>query len=186
MVLCWLVLASVHLYRKKPWKTPALKLDWTSMVGFAAICVTFVIVALWRRERFTPIVQLGVPIEIALKAATIALGFGSVWINLAALRTLGKQWTVAAKLVEGHRLVTEGLYGVVRHPIYDANFMLLLATGLAFSRLCALLLAILLFWIGAAIRIRSEEKLLREAFGQEFEAYARRVPALFPRLHRDS
>jgi protein-S-isoprenylcysteine O-methyltransferase Ste14 len=71
---------------------------------------------------------------------------------------------------------------VVRHPIYAANFGLLLATGLAFSRLGPLLLASFAFWIGSVIRVRGEERLLREAFGEEYEAYARRVPALFPRL----
>ena len=184
--LCWLVLVAALLFRKKPWEVPGLKRDWTSMVGVALQSVAFVIVPLWRRERLTPIVQLGVSIEIALAIATIGLGLGSVWITLAAISTLGKQWSVAAKMVEGHRLVTEGLYGVVRHPIYAGYFGLLLATGLAFSHLRALLLAILLFWTGAVIRIRTEERLLREEFGQEFEAYARRVPAVFPRLRRDS
>jgi len=33
-----------------------------------------------------------------------------------------------------------------------------------------------------AMRICGEEKLLREAFGAAFEAYAQRVPALFPRV----
>jgi protein-S-isoprenylcysteine O-methyltransferase Ste14 len=35
--------------------------------------------------------------------------------------------------------------------------------------------------VGTAIRIRSEEKLLREAFGEDFEAYQRYVPAVIPR-----
>ncbi len=186
VALSWLVLVAALLLRKKPWDVPGLRRDWTSMAGLALQIGALVIVALWRRERFTPIVQLGVPFEIALAIATIALGLGSVWITLAAISTLGEQWSAIAKVVEGHRLVTEGPYRVVRHPIYTGNFGLLLATGLAFSHLPALLLAILLFWIGAAIRIRTEEKLLSETFGQEFEAYARRVPAVFPRLHRHS
>jgi len=38
------------------------------------------------------------------------------------------------------------------------------------------------FLIGNQIRIRAEEKLLRETFGSQFDDYARRVPAFFPRL----
>jgi protein-S-isoprenylcysteine O-methyltransferase Ste14 len=90
-----------------------------------------------------------------------------------------------ARLVEGHKLLTEGPFRVVRHPIYTAMFGMLLANGLAVSHPGALLPASVVYWIGAAIRIRSEEKLLRDTFGQEFEAYARRVPAVFPGLHRD-
>ena len=46
----------------------------------------------------------------------------------------------------------------------------------------ALLAAVLIFLIGNEIRIRSEEKLLRETFGAKFDEYASRVPAFFPRL----
>ncbi len=89
---------------------------------------------------------------------------------------------VSARLIEGHKLITEGPYRFVRNPIYLAMFGMILSTGLAISRWWVLPIAITLFLIGNAIRIRSEEKLLRESFGAEFEDYARRVPALFPRI----
>jgi protein-S-isoprenylcysteine O-methyltransferase Ste14 len=41
-------------------------------------------------------------------------------------------------------------------------------------------LALLLFGAGTAVRVRSEERLLREVFGAQYEEYARRVPALLP------
>jgi protein-S-isoprenylcysteine O-methyltransferase Ste14 len=47
----------------------------------------------------------------------------------------------------------------------------------------ALLIAIVVFVVGMVIRVRSEEKLLRAAFGKEFEEYARRVPAVIPGIY---
>ena len=44
----------------------------------------------------------------------------------------------------------------------------------------ALIVAVVLFVVGLVIRVRSEEKLLRTAFGKEFEDYAQRVPAVLP------
>jgi protein-S-isoprenylcysteine O-methyltransferase Ste14 len=41
---------------------------------------------------------------------------------------------------------------------------------------------VVFFLAGNHLRIRAEENLLRETFGSRFEAYARRVPAFFPRL----
>ncbi len=61
---------------------------------------------------------------------------------------------------------------------------MLLATGLAVSHWVVLLPGIVLFGIGTKIRVRSEEKLLRETFGTEFDEYAQRVPAMFPQLLR--
>jgi protein-S-isoprenylcysteine O-methyltransferase Ste14 len=46
-----------------------------------------------------------------------------------------------------------------------------------------LLGAVGLFVVGTLIRVRVEERLLREAFGSEFEAYARNVPALIPGIY---
>jgi protein-S-isoprenylcysteine O-methyltransferase Ste14 len=45
-----------------------------------------------------------------------------------------------------------------------------------------LLIATLVFAAGTLIRVRSEEQLLREAFGQQFEVYARKVSAVVPFL----
>ena len=47
----------------------------------------------------------------------------------------------------------------------------------------ALLIALPIFALGMVIRIRTEEKLLRAQFGQEFEEYAKRVPAVLPGIY---
>ena len=96
---------------------------------------------------------------------------------------MGKQWALAARLVEGHTLIQDGPYRFVRNPIYTGMFGLLIATGLAMTRPIPLLLATVLFAAGTYIRIRTEERLLRQAFGPEFDDYARRVPALIPGIY---
>jgi protein-S-isoprenylcysteine O-methyltransferase Ste14 len=108
---------------------------------------------------------------------------GSVGLVAAAVRTLGKQWAVPARLVEGHKLITVGPYAYIRNPIYTGMLGMLIATGLAMEHWIATIAAIVIFAIGLLIRVRSEEKLLRAAFGQEFEDYARRVPAVVPGLY---
>jgi protein-S-isoprenylcysteine O-methyltransferase Ste14 len=71
---------------------------------------------------------------------------------------------------------------VVRNPIYLGMFGLMVATGLAYTTWWALLAAVILFLSGNRIRIRSEEKPLRETFGVQFDEYASRVPAFFPAI----
>ena len=135
-----------------------------------------------RRQPFTPIAPFGEFFEIAAAVLTMALSIGSVWFCSAAVRTLGKQWSLAARVLEGHKLITSGPYNVVRNPIYTGMFGMLLATGLAISHWIGLLLAVIVFAVGTVIRVHSEETLLREAFGEEFETYARKVPAVVPFL----
>jgi protein-S-isoprenylcysteine O-methyltransferase Ste14 len=118
--------------------------------------------------------------ELALAAAAIFLACTSCFFCLQAVRTLGKQWTYEARVIEGHELITQGPYAVVRNPIYLGMFGLMVATGLAYTTWWALLAAVIIFLTGNRIRIRSEEKLLRETFGLQFDEYASRVPAFFP------
>ena len=47
-----------------------------------------------------------------------------------AIKELGKQWSFQARLIEDHKLVTSGVYQIVRHPIYAAMLGKLLATGI--------------------------------------------------------
>ena len=60
---------------------------------------------------------------------------------------------------------------------------MLIATGLAAARWNLLLIAVGLFAVGTYIRVRVEERLLREAFGSEFDEYVRTVPALIPGIY---
>ncbi len=136
-----------------------------------------------RQKHFSPVAPELPMVEWGLAVLSVGIAVTSVWLVNAAARRLGKQWALAARLVEGHTLVQDGPYRFVRNPIYTGMFGMLLATGMAAGQWIPLLVGIALFIPGTYIRIRSEERLLREAFGAEFEAYARSVPALFPGVY---
>jgi protein-S-isoprenylcysteine O-methyltransferase Ste14 len=127
-----------------------------------------------------PVAALSGILGIVFAVLTVAIAAGSGWLIETAIRTLGKQWALRARLVEGHKLITVGPYAYVRNPIYTGMFGMLIATGLAMQHWIALIVAIILFAVGTVIRVRSEEKLLRSAFGKEFDDYAARVPAVLP------
>jgi protein-S-isoprenylcysteine O-methyltransferase Ste14 len=178
--LAWLVFGSIFLLRKRPPKADETKRVAAAKWGIALQGVGFALVGSFHRSQWwwSPPARFG---EWVLAAAAIVLAYSSCWFCLRAVRTLGKQWTYEARVIQGHELITQGPYAVVRNPIYLGMFGLMVATGLAYTTWWALFGAIIVFLVGNRIRIRSEEKLLRDTFGVQFDNYARRVPAFFPR-----
>ena len=186
VMVCWFVFAGVFVFRKKPPSPPDQKRERGSLIGVAVQGISFGIVWGVRREAFTPVVsgsEWSKPVALAAGMLAILAAVSSVWLVTTAVKTLGKEWSLTARLVEGHKLATSGPYSFVRHPIYAGMLGMLVATGLAISHWLALLAALIIFFIGTIIRVRSEERLLREAFGDQFENYARRVPAIVPGLY---
>lgn len=182
IIACWMGFGIVFGLRKRASRQAETKLAAASRWGIAVQGLSFGLVWSVRRRLMTPIASVPPVWEIAAGIVTVIIGAASVALCLAAVRTLGKQWSCVARIVEGHKLITQGPYGFVRNPIYLGMLGMLLATGLAVSRWWALPIAVPVFLVGSCIRIRSEEKLLRESFGAEFDDYARRVPAMFPRV----
>ena len=182
VLLCWLAFAASFFVWKKPPSGEDRERESKSILGIALQGLAYALIWGIPRRYFTPMFPgFGKPFEIALALLAIVLAAASVWFVAASVRALGKQWSLTARLVVGHKLVTEGPYRFVRNPIYTGMFGMLIATGLAISHWIALPAAIFVFMTGTLIRVRSEEKLLREAFGQEFESYASRTPAVIPR-----
>jgi protein-S-isoprenylcysteine O-methyltransferase Ste14 len=182
VVAAWFAFGILFFARKKPPGAPESKRERTAIAGIVLQGASYGIAWSVHRPYFSPIVALSRPLEIALAVFTILVAVGSAWFVSAAIRTLGKQWSLGARLIEGHKLITEGPYRLVRNPIYTGMFGMLLATGLAVSHWVGLLIAIVVYAVGTVIRVRSEEKLLKGAFGAEFDSYARRVPAVIPFL----
>jgi len=158
--------------------------DLASWLGMALQGAGFGIV--WGANRahdfFWP--GMGVGGMTVLAFAVVTLAFGSAMLGLMAVRTLGKQWSLTARVLDEHQLVQSGPFAFVRHPIYSALLGLLLATGLALSTAVLTTVAALVYLAGTYWRALREEALLRAHFGAAYDEYAARVPRLIPRLKK--
>jgi protein-S-isoprenylcysteine O-methyltransferase Ste14 len=179
--LAYVGFALTFLFRKKPPRVTEAKRNRVSRLGIAIEVVAFVFVWAIRRREWWPFPPSTAG-ELALATAAVAITVASGLWCIRAIQTLGKQWTYEARVTPDHELVTTGPYRVVRNPIYLGLFGLLIGVGLVLSQWWSLAAGIVTFLIGNYIRIRSEESLLRGAFGTRFDDYAARVPAFFPRL----
>jgi protein-S-isoprenylcysteine O-methyltransferase Ste14 len=182
LAACWVGFGVILVIGKRGATKTDARRSPISHLGFLLQLLGYAICFAFPRPDLSPIVPMPKVTELLLSAVIAAMGVISIGICYAAARALGKQWALVARVVDDHELITAGPYSHVRNPIYLAMFGMLVATGLTISRWQALLAGILVFLIGNEIRIRSEEKLLRETFGSKFDEYASRVPAVFPRL----
>jgi protein-S-isoprenylcysteine O-methyltransferase Ste14 len=95
---------------------------------------------------------------------------------------LGRRFSGLVAIQPGHRLVTSGVYSVIRHPSYLGLLVGSIGWALAFRSGVGVLLAALTIPPLIA-RIRAEEALLRTEFGDAYDAYRARTSRLVPGLY---
>src|ERR1051325_4482599 len=131
MLLSWIAFVVAFLAGKRPSSSsPDRKRDRSSIVGIVLQGLSYGVCWSIRRPWFTPMFSGRETVSVGLSILTMLVAIASVWFSAAAIRTLGQQWSLAARVLEGHKLVTQGPYSVVRNPIYTGMFGMLLATGL--------------------------------------------------------
>jgi protein-S-isoprenylcysteine O-methyltransferase Ste14 len=177
----WFGFAGVFLLRKSPQSGPnkvGVPKSWLGLIlqglGFGIVW------SIRRSPAFSPLIGEQYALNVVLQILGAGIAAVSVWLAMSAVRELGKQWSLQARLLEGHKLVTTGVYQIIRHPIYTAMMGMLISTGIVFSHWIALIAAIVVFLIGTGIRTSIEERLLSDGFGEEFREWKARVPGLIP------
>ncbi|MFC0808859.1 methyltransferase family protein [Ensifer sp. P24N7] len=112
--------------------------------------------------------------------AVVEMLIGSVFIA-AGLLLIIKGWVRI--YFRRHDLVTDGVYGLVRHPQYTGIFLVVLGQLIHWPTVFTLALAPVIVWLYVRLA-RREEALLIEQFGEEYRKYRQRVPMFIPHWPR--
>lgn len=112
------------------------------------------------------------------------LGLGimviGLWLFYRSHTDLGTNWSVTLQMREDHRLITSGVYSVIRHPMYASMFLLGIAQMLILPNWIAGPAYLLGFGMLYVFRVRAEERMMLDRFGAEYEQYMRRSGRLIP------
>jgi len=103
-----------------------------------------------------------------------------LWLFHRSHSDLGRYWSVTLELRENHRLITEGIYRCVRHPMYSALFLYSIGQALVVPNWVVGPSYFVTFAILFALRIGAEERMMLETFGDEYAAYMTRTSRLVP------
>lgn len=98
------------------------------------------------------------------------------WANLA----LKGMYSGRVRVKTGHTLIQNGPYHLIRHPAYASYIIMSLGITIGFSSLIGLIAIPLLLVPGLIYRISVEERLLSEAFGEQYVQYTRLTWRLIP------
>lgn len=97
-------------------------------------------------------------------------------------RALGRNWSLSLDVRENHRLITDGIYRKIRHPMYSAFWLWAVAQALLLPNLVAGLAGLIGFGTLFFGRVAREEQMMLETFGDEYREYMARTGRIIPGL----
>jgi protein-S-isoprenylcysteine O-methyltransferase Ste14 len=121
------------------------------------------------------------PVPYAFGILAMVAGF---WLFHRSHADLGTNWSITLQTRESHRLVTEGIYRRIRHPMYASMFLLSIAHMLFVPNWVVAPAYLVSFWVLYVFRVPYEERMMLDHFGAEYEAYMLRSGRLFPKARR--
>jgi protein-S-isoprenylcysteine O-methyltransferase Ste14 len=144
------------------------------IIAWASFFLTLVWIA-------TPLLAFAdYPLHPVLFVAGLLLLAIGLWLLYRSHADLGTNWSITLQIRERHYLVTRGVYRWSRHPMYLALITISTGQALALPNWLAgpaYLVAMLLL---VSLRLGPEERMMREEFGKDYEAYAATTKRLIP------
>lgn len=110
----------------------------------------------------------------------VTMFLGALVLRNLAIHTLGEFHSVQIEIKNNHRLITNGVYGYIRHPYYLAVLLEVPSITLIPNSYYALLFSLVFYFPLLFYRIYNEELVMLKKFGQNYLKYKAEVPAFFP------
>jgi protein-S-isoprenylcysteine O-methyltransferase Ste14 len=120
------------------------------------------------------------PFRSSIAWLGIAAMAAALWLFRRSHADLGRNWSISLQVRQQHALVKTGIYRLIRHPMYSSFFLLGIAQMLLlpnwFAGVSGIAGAGLLF----AFRVRREEQMMLESFGDDYRAYMAQTKRIIP------
>jgi protein-S-isoprenylcysteine O-methyltransferase Ste14 len=123
-------------------------------------------------RRFVPDTARVGWIGVAIATTGIAFAIG-------ARLFLGRNWSGMVTVKKDHRLIRQGPYAVVRHPIYSGILLGLVGTAIVIGEVRGLI-ALAFAVLGFRLQSLQEERFMEDEFDGEYREYQKRVKGIIP------
>jgi len=114
-------------------------------------------------------------LAIIFKVIGILLIASGLYLDLSA-----KLKSKLFKSVEENKLITDGVYSIVRNPVYSGALLACIGAVLIANNLILLIVPVICWLYMTLFLIKTEEKWLKELYGQEYVLYCKKVNRCIP------
>src|SRR5216683_497533 len=137
---------------------------------------------------FVPLIWVASPAfsfaEYSLRTGPLVAGVMcfviGLWLFYRSHADLGTNWSITLEVREQHRLITQGVYRRIRHPMSLALVLYSIGQALVIPNWVAGLSNLVAFAVLLALRVGAEERMMVDGFGDEYAAYSARTKRLIP------
>lgn len=112
----------------------------------------------------------------------VVLIAGALYVFWRAHADLGLNWSPTLEIREKHELITRGIYGVIRHPMYASQWILAIAQPLLLQNWLVGFANLIIFIPFYFLRVQAEEKMMQDSFGDQYLEYMKKTGAVLPKL----
>ena len=167
-----------HGQRSRGVKVVASRRGRLEIVLLTLAWLGFVVPLVWIASPFFSFAEYSLRVEpfVAGCACLVA----GLWLFHRSHTDLGTNWSVTLEVRDQHRLVTGGVYRRIRHPMYTSLLLYSVGQALVLPNWVAGPSYLVTFLTLFVFRVVPEERMMREQFGDEYLAYARRTKRLLP------
>jgi protein-S-isoprenylcysteine O-methyltransferase Ste14 len=107
---------------------------------------------------------------------------GALFVFWRAHADLGLNWSPSLEIREKHELITRGIYAVIRHPMYASQWLWVVAQPLLLQNWIAGFANLLIFVPFYMLRVKAEEQMMLEQFGDQYRSYMQKVGGVGPKF----
>ena len=144
--------------------------------------ITILLPFLTMFTRWLDFVDYTLPVWASITGAGIFIF--AMWLLRRSHTDLGSNWLIATETKDTQKLVTEGVFRYIRHPMYAAHLLWGIAQALLITNWIAGLSSLVIFIPLYLLRVRLEEKVMLARFGDEYRAYLHRTGRIIPRFKK--
>jgi protein-S-isoprenylcysteine O-methyltransferase Ste14 len=131
---------------------------------------------------FTPLLSFAdysIPLWIGVMGVVTLVAAN--WLFWRSHKDLGRSWSPTLEIRDDHKLVTQGIYQRIRHPMYASLWLLVISQAMILPNYAAGFAGLIPFGILYFLRVDKEERMMIEEFGKTYEEYMLKTGRIFPK-----